>query len=29
MSDLLLILLVFGAWIALQTFILPKLGVPT
>jgi len=29
MTDLFGILLIMGAWIALQTFILPKLGVPT
>jgi hypothetical protein len=29
MNDLLLFLLVIGAWLALQYLILPKLGVPT
>jgi hypothetical protein len=29
MSDLLGILLILGAWLALQYLILPKLGVPT
>jgi hypothetical protein len=29
MNDLLSVLLFFGVWIALQTWILPKLGVPT
>ena len=29
MSDLLIIVLVLGAWLALQYVILPKLGVPT
>ena len=29
MSDLLAILLVIGAWLALQYFVLPRLGVPT
>ena len=29
MNDLLVILLIIGAWLALQYVILPKLGVPT
>jgi hypothetical protein len=29
MNDLLGILLIIGAWLALQYLILPKLGVPT
>ena len=29
MNDLLTILLIIGAWLALQYLILPKLGVPT
>ena len=29
MRDLLTFLLVFGGWIALQRFVLPRLGVPT
>jgi hypothetical protein len=29
MNDLLTILLIIGAWLALQYVILPKLGVPT
>jgi len=29
MNDLLVILLVLGAWLAVQYVILPKLGVPT
>jgi hypothetical protein len=29
MNDLLAILLIIGAWLALQYVILPKLGVPT
>ena len=29
MDDGILFLLIFGGWIALQWFILPRLGVPT
>jgi hypothetical protein len=29
MNDLLSIALFFGVWVALQTWILPRLGVPT
>lgn len=29
MNDLITILLIIGAWLALQYLILPKLGVPT
>jgi len=29
MSEILVPLLLLGAWLALQTFILPRLGVPT
>jgi hypothetical protein len=29
MSDVLVILLVLGAWLALQYVVLPRLGVPT
>jgi hypothetical protein len=29
MSDLIVILLVLGAWLALQYVVLPRLGVPT
>jgi hypothetical protein len=29
MNDLLIILLVFGGYLALQYFVLPKFGVPT
>jgi hypothetical protein len=29
MSDILTVLLVIGGWVAIQYFILPKLGVPT
>ena len=29
MSDLIVILLVVGAWLALQYVVLPRLGVPT
>jgi hypothetical protein len=29
MNDLVVILLIIGAWLALQYLILPKLGVPT
>ena len=29
MNDLTLILIIIGAWLALQYVILPKLGVPT
>jgi hypothetical protein len=29
MNDLLIFLLVIGAWLALQYVVLPKLGVPT
>jgi hypothetical protein len=29
MNELLAVVLIAGAWIALQTWILPRLGVPT
>ena len=29
MNDMLVVLLVIGAWVAIQYVILPKLGVPT
>jgi hypothetical protein len=29
MNDLLTVLLIIGAWLALQYLVLPKLGVPT
>ena len=29
MSDTLTLILILGGWLALQLFILPKLGVPT
>jgi len=29
MNDLVMILLVIGAWLAIQYVVLPKLGVPT
>ena len=29
MKDMLVLLAIFGAWIFLQTWLLPRLGVPT